>query len=1001
MMLQKVASNAYSWWWASHIRTKQSKWLEQNLHDVEEKVSNMLEIIDDDGDSFAQRANMYYRKRPELLAIVEDTYRAYRALAERFDYLSRDLQSANRTIATVFPDQVPYSLHDEDDENSCLVSTSSSLNKSKSLKPGSRVPSPKTDFRSQSMLLLRKGQLKKAFSSAKAASSLNSGLSKEEALEEINKLQKEILEMQTERELVKNSYEQGYNKLCEIENDITEKQKRIYSLQDEYDIRSAIDDNEARILMANRVLKTCQESLVKLQETHEQSTEEGRVESKRIKKVNDAFEALRKKFNSPQTDQQKQKKASSARDVDNMVYEFNSAEKGREYMELLQKEIEEKLELDSSSSLTMSQLADKIDDLVQRVVNMETAVFSENASVKRLKSDADELQEHVKSLEEDEEVLAEGSDSMEQRISVLEGELSGVKELLKTIIEQNNSLKAHFTAASCDINHLSVNLHAVKMDEEVENAELSKEGKPKVDAKPNRKTREYCTELIPRDSPALDTGSEMEEKDEDVSAEEINTVDSESRNKFDVDLTKDSEVINEFKDEKKSLSKTASCTTDTENPKVETEEEELPNWRKLYLSGLDEREKVLLDEYSSVLHNYKDVRKKLKEVDQKNRDSFYELASQIKELKSALAARDEEIQSSRQHLSFINENKDGNLSEYEASHAIMSPESTLTESIQASPVAAGEGKGESIENPGEGKRESTEKAGEGKGESIENPGEGEGESIENPGEGEGESIKKAGEKSKGDAMQARSLTRSRSILTVEDKIRSDIDELLEENLAFWLRFSTCFHQIQKYQNSVKDLKAELSKMRERKKQEAGGKEEPVGSEARPIYAHFREIKTELTLWLENNAVLKDEVQSRYSSLCNIQEEIERISNVSGHEGEPQFNGYQAAKFQGEIINMKQENNKVSNELNAGFDCVKQLKEEVENLMVELDKEIEAATSKNQQSMSRSRSRIPLRSFLFGIKLKNKWQQKGPSMFACGHPTLQRQYSYLTDPTDPS
>jgi hypothetical protein len=30
-MLQRAASNAYSWWWASHIRTKQSKWLEQNL----------------------------------------------------------------------------------------------------------------------------------------------------------------------------------------------------------------------------------------------------------------------------------------------------------------------------------------------------------------------------------------------------------------------------------------------------------------------------------------------------------------------------------------------------------------------------------------------------------------------------------------------------------------------------------------------------------------------------------------------------------------------------------------------------------------------------------------------------------------------------------------------------------------------------------------------------------------------------------------------------------
>lgn len=30
-MLHRAATNAYSWWWASHIRTKQSKWLEQSL----------------------------------------------------------------------------------------------------------------------------------------------------------------------------------------------------------------------------------------------------------------------------------------------------------------------------------------------------------------------------------------------------------------------------------------------------------------------------------------------------------------------------------------------------------------------------------------------------------------------------------------------------------------------------------------------------------------------------------------------------------------------------------------------------------------------------------------------------------------------------------------------------------------------------------------------------------------------------------------------------------
>lgn len=38
MMLQRAASNAYSWWWASHIRTKQSKWLEQNLQGMNQPV---------------------------------------------------------------------------------------------------------------------------------------------------------------------------------------------------------------------------------------------------------------------------------------------------------------------------------------------------------------------------------------------------------------------------------------------------------------------------------------------------------------------------------------------------------------------------------------------------------------------------------------------------------------------------------------------------------------------------------------------------------------------------------------------------------------------------------------------------------------------------------------------------------------------------------------------------------------------------------------------------
>ena len=58
---------------------------------------------------------MYYKKRPELINFVEESYRAYRALAERYDHISKELQNANNTIASVFPEQVQFAMEDDDD----------------------------------------------------------------------------------------------------------------------------------------------------------------------------------------------------------------------------------------------------------------------------------------------------------------------------------------------------------------------------------------------------------------------------------------------------------------------------------------------------------------------------------------------------------------------------------------------------------------------------------------------------------------------------------------------------------------------------------------------------------------------------------------------------------------------------------------------------------------------------------------------------------------------
>lgn len=63
----------------------------------------MLKLIEEDADSFAKRAEMYYKKRPELINIVEDLYRTHRSLAEKYDQVKFDSGNRNLTPWTSCP----------------------------------------------------------------------------------------------------------------------------------------------------------------------------------------------------------------------------------------------------------------------------------------------------------------------------------------------------------------------------------------------------------------------------------------------------------------------------------------------------------------------------------------------------------------------------------------------------------------------------------------------------------------------------------------------------------------------------------------------------------------------------------------------------------------------------------------------------------------------------------------------------------------------------------
>ncbi|KAF8110073.1 hypothetical protein N665_0088s0084 [Sinapis alba] len=875
-MLQRAASNAYSWWWASHIRTKQSKWLEHNLQDMEEKVHYTLKIINEDGDTFAIRAEMYYRKRPEIVNFVEEAFRSYRALAERYDHLSTELQSANHMIATAFPEHVPFPLDDDDDADDNHEKPSKPLH---IIPSGTNIPEipeiPKKEFKSQS-LMLRKGpgDVKSSASSSALASS---GLSKEEALEEIDKIHKGILVLQTEKEFVRSSYEQAYERYWNLENEVTEMQKRVCSLQDEFGVGAEIEDGEAKTLVASTALSSCKETIAKLEETQKRFAEDAETEKERIVSATERFEALRNKFEMVnKVAKEEAKKDSSAQE---------SKKESREVVDL-------------NENLTNAEFAEKIDELVEKVVSLETTASSHTALVKTLRSDTDELHEHIRGVEEDKACLVSDSIDMKKRITALEDELSKVRNLFQRVEDQNNDLQKHLTDANSTAKHLSGKLQEVKMDE-----------------------------LNPED-PSKDLDS-ISEDTEIKSEEEVKEA-----------IVVNQETVKEEKSEKKDSETESTCFG------TEAEDEERRNWRQLLPEdGMEDREKVLLDEYTSVLRDYREVKRKLGEVEKKNRDGFFELALQLRELKNAVSCEDVEFHFLRQKPEMPGKDS-----------ASMSVSHSSNSSISMAPHQ------------------------------------------------QGGDVKVTPQRAKEDEVKVKFAvtddTPRKKIPTVEEKVRGDIDAVLEENIEFWLRFSTSVHQIQKYQTAVQDLKAELSKLSSN------------ASEAKPIYRHLREIRTELQLWLENSAVLRDELEGRYETLCNIKDEVTRMTSQSSGTkvNDTEISSYQAAKLHGEILNMKQENKRVFNELQGGLERAKTLRTDVERVVCKLEEGLGISNATATRSLSKNTSssssssprkpRIPLRSFLFGVKLKKYKHQKQPSsIFACVSPSpaLHKQCSYIVPP----
>ncbi|CAH8358769.1 unnamed protein product [Eruca vesicaria subsp. sativa] len=89
------STKSHLWWWDSHIGHKNSKWLDNNLDEMDRSVKRMVKLIEEDADSLAKKAEMYYQKRPELLTLVDEFHRMYRSLAERYENITGELRKGS------------------------------------------------------------------------------------------------------------------------------------------------------------------------------------------------------------------------------------------------------------------------------------------------------------------------------------------------------------------------------------------------------------------------------------------------------------------------------------------------------------------------------------------------------------------------------------------------------------------------------------------------------------------------------------------------------------------------------------------------------------------------------------------------------------------------------------------------------------------------------------------------------------------------------------------
>ncbi|CAM0957552.1 unnamed protein product [Alopecurus aequalis] len=467
-----------SWWWDSHINPENSKWLSENLQEMETQVTEMLGLVEEEGEFSAEKAEVYYQERPVLVANIKNFYRMYRVLAERYGNVTGELRK-----------NIPSSLQSH---GSCGISESDSE---------TRSPFPSAEFDMEDKMAQRKPKNQSDCFDVSTGSGVNSEVSKKGSDGSSSSSESESELDEAKEENGNSMFYALSQRIIELEDELYEARGKLDALEEKnmlfqsnFGSSSEVSEHDEKLQVSNMETESCLE--------------------KDLEEVNSEKETLEAVLlmNKNETDRLKEAMATAAKQFEiELAYRDSEVDKCKqELRELSAKYLHDKSALEAETVMLQAVITDKEGELARlsqeklqlgsRIEELEQAACSLDNSasemvklqevIKNTKAELEEVSlekaETIMNLEAQLERALQEKSILQDRIKELEKvvcdsldkhslEKSALSAELLTLSEANASLEGKLTSMEAELRQAYADKAEESMNSEKQICELNQD----------------------------------------------------------------------------------------------------------------------------------------------------------------------------------------------------------------------------------------------------------------------------------------------------------------------------------------------------------------------------------------------------------------------------------------------------------------------------------------------------------------------------------------------